>query len=82
MWSSKAASLWHAGIKYLLLPIVFTNTIDPLLRHDFLYDINRPIKLNHNLANQNWNKMTGGRRRRPASQGMHAGIIIGYGASV
>jgi hypothetical protein len=30
------------------------------MSHDFLYDIDRPIMLNHNLANQNWNKMTGG----------------------
>jgi hypothetical protein len=28
--------------------------------HDFLYDIDRPMTLNHNLANQNWNEMTGG----------------------
>jgi hypothetical protein len=62
------------------------------MRHDFLYDINRPIKLNHNLANQNWNKMTGGgrrpaaggggefkNRRRPASQGMMLGFIYLFG---
>jgi hypothetical protein len=28
-------------------------------------DINCPIKSNHNLANQNWNKMVG--QRRPAA---------------
>jgi hypothetical protein len=39
------------------------------MSHDFLYDIDRPIILNHNLANQNWNKMTGGGGggRRPAA---------------
>jgi hypothetical protein len=49
-------------------------------------DINCPIKSNHNLANQNWNKMVG--RRRPAAGGGlilsettgkpkgHAGIVL------
>jgi hypothetical protein len=52
-------------------------------------DITRLIKSNHNLTNQNWNKMVGRRRpaaaaggrrrinsRRPASPRGHAGIII------
>jgi hypothetical protein len=32
-----------------------------------LYDINCPMKANHNLANQSWNKMVGRRQRRPAA---------------
>jgi hypothetical protein len=60
----------HAGIKKKGWSCSVDGRRVALMRHDFLYDINRPIKLNHNLANQNWNKMTGGGRRinsrRPA----------------
>jgi hypothetical protein len=40
-----------------------------------LYDINWPIKSNHNLTNQNSNKMVG----RPAAAAGGGGLILGDG---